>query len=469
MRILEAADKLNISVPLEVKAHLMGKIPAWQKIWQGDVPWKDVYSQELEKPRKRDLLGAAQTLCAYLARITMSEFTVTADDERANEYINNILDKTKFRERLREADERKEALGSAIIKLYIENGEIKYNFISGANFAPLSWDNGEITDAIFCTHHVRGKKYYTQIERQRFKNGEVIIEQYLFKAFDSASLGTLVSKSELESFGLIERSSVKADKLLFAYVKPAICNRYVPMGCPLGVSRLDGAESVFKAVDIAFDELQVERLMAEKMIFVSQFMVDKSLDIDGVPDVKINKDTRVYQFLSIESKDGQMPETFDPSFRIDEHKLDLQTQLDLLCFKAGVDIGTISFDGQQGIKTAEEIRSENSKTYQTIVDNQKIWKDQLERLFKLTIEVSQEFGLFPSIPKLEDEEITVDFDDAVTPDRKSYINEGLLLLNAGAISRLTFLKEYLGYSQERAEEEIKLTEGELPEPPDGVM
>lgn len=458
MLILDAAERLKIKVPDDVRNHLTNLYPHWESIWRGDVPWCFVYAKDVEKPRKRKLLNAAQTLTSYLSKLNMVEFSVSADVKCMDDYLQKILSETNFKARLREIDELKEAVGGVVIKPFFVGNEIKIDFISGQDFLPLAWNDSGITDALFISRYISGKKYYTQIERQQITDNQLKINQYLFKSYDNFDLGIEADFSDLpEIENVVEEVVYPLEIPLFVYVKCAYLNRYDPCS-PLGVSRFDGAMDVLEAVDIAFDEMQIERLMAEKMIFVSQMMVDSTMDIDGVPKVKYNKDTRAYQILSAETKEGQLPETFDPNFRIEEHKLDLQTQLDLLCFKSGVDIGSMSFDGQTSVKTATEIRSSNSKTYQTVVDNQNIWATQLERLCWLIIRMAQLSGNLPDYPIGE---IKVNFDDSVTPDRDSYIKEGLLLVNTNVISRYTFLTEYLGYTAERAKEELALIADEF--------
>ena len=51
-------------------------------------------------------------------------------------------------------------------------------------------------------------------------------------------------------------------------------------------------------------------------------------------------------------------------------------------------------------------------------------------------------------------DVKVTFDDSITPDHDTYIKEGVLLLQSGAISKKRFLTEYRGLSESEADEEM---------------
>lgn len=452
MIALEAAEKLGYTVPLEIQKHLTGLISYWQTIYSGrNVPWAKVGYDQVDKPRQRMLLKPAKTLVQYISRLNMAECTVSVDGEIRQQFVDEVLRQNKFIKNARKADERKEALGGMVIKPYAANGRIVIDFIKPNCFVPLSWDNRGIREAIFVSRIVKHKMYYTKAEVHRFdENGNLCIDTHLFESQNDCDIGTKVPLTNLPQLAEVKPHVVhNRSEPIFAYIYPSI-NDSDADDCPLGISRFADADDVVKACDIAFDELQIERMMSEKMIFASQYMVDKSVEIDGMPKIRYNHDTRVFQILNIDSKEEQMPNTFDPTFKIDEHVRDLQTQLDLLCFKCNLDVGSLSFDGNGGVKTATEIRSENSKTYATVADNQTILSEAFEHLIDAVLWMGGELGLV----EYGNPEIKVTFDDSITPDHDTYIKEGILLYQSGAISKKRFLTEYKGMTESEADEEI---------------
>lgn len=452
MIALEAAEKLGYTVPLEIQKHLTGLISCWQTIYRGsEVPWATVASDQVDKPRPRMLLKPAKTLVQYISRLNIAECTVSVDGENRKQWIDEVLRRNKFLKNARKADERKEALGGMAIKPYAVNGRIVIDFVAPNCFVPLSWDNRGIREAIFVSRIIKHRMYYTKVEVHSFDDsGNLCIDTHLFESQSECYIGTEVPLNTLPQLADVEPHVVhNRSEPIFAYIYPSINDSDIA-DCPLGISRFADADDVIKACDIAFDELQVERMMAEKMIFASQYMVDKSIDVEGMPKVRYNHDTRVYQILDLDAKDGQMPETFDPNFRVTEHVQDLQTQLDLLCFKCNLDVGSLSFDSNGGVKTATEIRSQNSKTYATVADNQAILAEEFEHLIDAVLWMGGELGLV----EYGNPEIKVTFDDSVIPDHDTYIKEGVLLYQSGTISKKRFLTEYKGMTESEAEEEI---------------
>ncbi len=55
-----------------------------------------------------------------------------------------------------------------------------------------------------------------------------------------------------------------------------------------------------------------------------------------------------------------------------------------------------------------------------------------------------------------DADVKVTFDDSVTPDHDTFLKEGVLLLQSGAISKRRFMTEYRGRTEEEADREIAL-------------
>ena len=452
MIALQAAEQLRCDVPLEVQQHLTGLQSDWQTTYQGDgVPWATVSSDQVDKPRRRMLLKPAKTLVQYISRLNMAECTVSVEGDHRQSFIDTVLKQNRFRKNARKADERAEALGGIAIKPYASGGRLMIDFVRPECFIPLTWDNGGIREAMFVSRTVRNRTFYTKAEVHRFGAlGKLHIDTYLFESQSESDVGSQVGFTRLPEFAAMEPHIVlNRFEPVFSYICPSL-NDSDMTDCPLGISRFADAKDVIKACDIAFDELQVERLMSEKMIFASQYMVDKSIDIDGMPKIRYNHDTRVFQILNIDGKENQMPETFDPSFKINEHVKDLQRQLDLLCFKCNLDVGSLSFDGDGGIKTATEIRSQNSKTYSTVSDNQTVLSEAFEHLIRSLLWMGGEMGLISP----GDADVKVTFDDSITPDHDTFIKEGVLLLQSGAISKRRFMTEYRGLTEEEADSEI---------------
>ena len=149
--------------------------------------------------------------------------------------------------------------------------------------------------------------------------------------------------------------------------------------------------------------------------------------------------------------------------RVEEHVAALNAFLSILCLQIGFSANTFSFDERGGIKTATEVVSENSKTYKTIKTVQNMLRPVIEHMVQNIIDVAALYDVEHEGQSVQSlaaggYHVNVVFDDGVTQDRQTNINEGVMLVGAGILSKYTFLtdKKYgQGLTPEEAEEELR--------------
>lgn len=146
--------------------------------------------------------------------------------------------------------------------------------------------------------------------------------------------------------------------------------------------------------------------------------------------------------------------------RVDEHEKAINAFLSILCLQVGFSAGTFTFDRAQGLKTATEVISENSKTYKTIKAQQAQVKTAIAKIIDAIIQIAQVYDLKwkgYSIRQLAAQgwETKVVFDDSILQDRQTNINEGILLTNNGLMSKKRFMIDVLGYTEEEAQKELE--------------
>jgi A118 family predicted phage portal protein len=136
--------------------------------------------------------------------------------------------------------------------------------------------------------------------------------------------------------------------------------------------------------------------------------------------------------------------------------------LSILCLQTGFSAGTFTFDQHTGLKTATEVVSENSKTYKTIKTIQNQLRPAIEHLVRNIIDVAILYEMDIDGQRIETlaapgYNVNVVFDDGVTQDRQTNLNEGVMLVGAGLLSKYTFLtdpKYGQGLTPEQAQEEL---------------
>ena len=90
--------------------------------------------------------------------------------------------------------------------------------------------------------------------------------------------------------------------------------------------------------------------------------------------------------------------------------------------------------------------SENSKTFKTIKTVQNQLRPMIEHVVRNIIDVAILFGMDWQGQSVESlaaggYEVQVAFDDGVTQDRQTNLNEGVMLVGAGLLSKFKFLTD----------------------------
>ena len=149
--------------------------------------------------------------------------------------------------------------------------------------------------------------------------------------------------------------------------------------------------------------------------------------------------------------------------RVEEHVEAMNTHLSILCLQLGFSAGAFTFDVHGGLKTATEVISEASKTYKTVKTHQAQIREAIKRLVDNIIAVACMYGV-----DFEGEdvsamveggyEVKIQFDDSIIQDRQTNINEGVMLVSSGLMSKTRFLtdpKYGQGLTEEDAAAELE--------------
>ena len=183
----------------------------------------------------------------------------------------------------------------------------------------------------------------------------------------------------------------------------------------------------------------------------------------GIPRRYFDPGDETYEALASDDPNDLKIQDNSVELRVEEHIAALNAFLSILCLQLGFSANTFSFDEKSGIKTATEVISENSKTYKTIKTIQNQLSPSIEQLVRSIVDVAVLYGMEYEGQSIESlasggYHVQVIFDDGVTQDRQTNINEGVMLVGAGLLSKFTFMtdKKYgQGLTPEQAEAELK--------------
>lgn len=469
----------------------------WKQLYRGFYrAWHLIPAPTISDPnatREVYRLNAAKAVCAEIAGLVWGEectVNVSMDGRESTEdnpdplnaYVQKVLCDNSFREKMQESIEQGCALGGSAMKVWRDirrdsNGKevqgtdnIRIGYAMADQFVPISWDNAQVHEGVFISRVARKGWYYTRLEWHTWDGMTYTIKNELFRSEmrkgangDSQDiLGIRVPLAEMYPY-LDEETIVPVGESLFTYWRTPVANN-LDDNSPLGMSLYGNALETLHALDICYDSFVREFRLGKKRIIVPARAVRVVVDPQtGLPRRYFDPGDETYEALASDDPNDLKIQDNSVELRVEEHIAALNAFLSILCLQLGFSANTFSFDEKSGIKTATEVVSENSKTYKTIKTIQNQLAPSIEHLVRNIIDVAMLYGMTTedgqSIESLASGgyHVNIVFDDGVTQDRQTNINEGVMLVGAGLLSKFSFLtdKKYgQGLTPEQAEEEL---------------
>lgn len=462
----------------------------WKYLYRGYYkPWHRISAPTVKDAlHERDLerMDTAKAICAELAGLIWNEqceisvSQETGKDQLLDEFVHDVLMKNGFWIKMQEHIEQVLALGGGAIKVWYEekrdgegnvipnSGNIRLGFCMADQFVPTAWDNTQVTDGVFISRQAKDGYYYTRLEWHKWDGLTYWISNEAYRSEykqNSAKepqdiLGFRYPLSAVYPF-LDEQTPLQGlSTSLFAYYRPAIANN-LDDDSPLGVSIYANALSTLKALDICYDSFVQEFRLGRKRIIVPAQCL-RTVQDPVTKEYRRFFDATDEAYVALKSDDTDALKIQDNtvSLRVGEHEQAINALLSILCLQVGFSAGTFTFDRAQGLKTATEVISENSKTYKTIKGNQLQVKNAITQVIDAIVQVASLYDVHwngTSIRTLSalGWETKVVFDDSILQDRQTNINEGILLATNGLMSKKRFLMEKLGYTEEEAAQELE--------------
>ena len=474
----------------------------WKYLYKGFYsPWHWIAAPTIADPYNRrtlERMDVAKAICAELAGLVWSEQCEVhvsqgdGEEQPLEEFVHDVLVKNGFWTKMQEHIEQVLALGGGAIKAWYEerrdsagniipdSGTIRLGFCMADQFVPTAWDNSQVSDGVFISREAKDGYYYTRLEWHKWDGLTYYISNEAFRAEYKEKdigpepaqpteaqdiLGFRYPLNEIYPF-INEETSIKGlTTSLFAYYRTAIANN-IDDNSPLGVSMYANALSTLKAIDICYDSFIREFRLGKKRIIVPAQCISTVVDpVTGQMRRYFDASNEAYEALSTDNPDALKIQDNSVELRIEEHEQAINAFLSVLCLQVGFSAGTFTFDRAQGLKTATEVISENSKTYKTIKGQQLQVKLAIAKIIDAIIQIAQLYDIQwngYSIRQLAASgwETKIVFDDSILQDRQTNINEGILLTTNGLMSKKRFMVEKLGYTEDEALREIAEINGE---------
>ncbi len=421
----------------------------WRDIYENSPPWKNVKKGGLFKhgdKRERARLGMAKVLCESFSALTFSEqVEISVNDGKAQKFVEDTLNGSGFWKKLPELLCSAYALGGGAVKCYIDEGRVKLDYVTADRFIPTKWDGRGITEGIFCGCERAGEWVYTLTEYQHGGMSDF----KLFKSKTDGQLGSEVPLSELYP-DLPAHIDYNADTPLFAYFRPFVANN-ADYDTPLGMSIFEGCLDTLRSLDIVYDSLQREFTLGKKRIIVPVDCIRAVMNAE-TGEMERHFDADDEAFVALESGDSENLKITDNTMelRVEPHVSAINAYLNILCMQTGLSAGTFSFDVQQGMKTATEIISQESKTARTIKNNKNILGEAIEGIVRGVLALAVYSGSLPT----RDYDVVVGWKDNIIIDDNTLIDNNIKLVSAGLKSKTAAIMEVLKCDEKTAKKEL---------------
>lgn len=456
-------------IRIQAQPDMGGFVSDWQKAYQGNPDWVGPGNDQI--PFSLDL---ASTIVNDIAMKTVSEAAIApdgADDALLGAFIGD-----EVMPELRRQTEYGLAMGAFIARPYFdtETHRICLSWYSPDLFVPVAWNGRRCISGIFIDQFEESKgdgisKWYTKLELQKWTygrdglGGSVDISVKAFSSDDPNELQREISLSDVPRWADIT-ASAHIDNLsspLFVYAPTPFSNNK-NLNSKMGVSLYKDGMTHLQEIDRTWNALRWEREFTEGKIFVDQDMLECERTKDGELRTKINgKDKRIYTVMEANGSIPKFMEVFSPAIRQSDYVSMIKTHLSLLCTACHLDSGAYIYDEATNAVTATEVRTKNQQTYQTIVDVQ---NNMLTPAIDRIVEATRQMQLLYGLPSFrEGLKVNVSYGDSILIDTESDKQNAQRETQMGLRSKLNYLMEYRGLSEEDARRELELIDSEAPQ------
>nr|WP_281734321.1 phage portal protein [Streptococcus lutetiensis]DAJ20700.1 MAG TPA: portal protein [Siphoviridae sp. ctWYg3] len=469
-------DHPKIAVSQEEYSRIQHNLTYYQSKFD-DVEY--INSEGDVKRRKFNHLPIARTASKKIASLVYNEQAeITSDNKSVDEFISYTLDNDRFNKNFERYLESGLALGGLAMRPYVDGDRIRVAFVQAPVFLPLQSNTQDVSNAAILTKAIksegRNNVYYTLVEFHEWvtadgnEQGSTKDKSYyritneLYKSDISDALGQRVNLSEL--YPDLEPVTMFKDlsRPLFTYLKtPGMNNKDI--NSPLGLSIFDNAKTTIDFINRTYDEFMWEVKMGQRRVIIPEQLTKLTAQReDGSITFKrrFETDQNIYTQLGGGDMDANSIKDITTPIRSNDYITAISEGLKLFEMQIGVSAGMFSFDGKS-MKTATEVVSENSDTYQMRNSIAALVEQSIKELCVSICELGKATGLYKGeIPELED--ISVNLDDGVFTDRNAELAYWMQMVSAGFAPQRLGIQKTLNVSEEEAKDYLVEINGELP-------
>jgi len=157
---------------------------SWYRGEVNDFHFYDIKSINGLKVSKRKMgLNMAKKVVEDWQSLLFNErVTLTVDDPNAQAILDKVLYENNFINEMSNFIELSFVYGTGVIIEYLENSDVKLDFVYGDNIIPLSHRNKEITEVATVQEFQQDGHYFTHVTFHLIENGIYRVEHELYKS-----------------------------------------------------------------------------------------------------------------------------------------------------------------------------------------------------------------------------------------------------------------------------------------------
>lgn len=465
----EVSDRKGINISEEQYADINRN----KEIYAGKPVKLEYMGTKAMIKRERKSLGMGKVIAKEMASLVFNEGVQigiekstdenTPDKFKQWELVNEVFASNKFRRELQRYLEYMFAMGGMVIEVYTDGIQPKIAYADASAFFPLSNDSEEVDEAVIANTFNEDGKFYTLLkwhewgewetenEKGKLQEYNYRIKNELFESKREDKIGKKVPLGRLYP-DVEPLTYFSLENALFIYIKPNEANnKYITS--PLGISTFENAHDTLEMLDVMYDFWWNEFRMGKRRVAVPEYMVRSNRTADGTPYVTIDDSEELFVALNAGEMDDFKVNDLSIDIRSEQVIESIQALLDLLAMQVGLSVGTFTFTSE-GVKTATQVISENSKSYQTRSSHINTIEDGLRDLVLAVYEVATMLSDDESVTGLEPLErmdISIDFNDGVFTDQQSMLNFYSKAMNSSLIPQKEAIQRIFKLSPEDAQ------------------
>lgn len=450
---------MNIETNRQIYA---GYVQEWHKM-------KEYTSQGEQKTRDMKRLGMGKVLAEKMARLIFNEKAIiTISQEEPAKFVLETLENNGFHKNFQRYLEYGCALGGMAVKVYEHAGEVRLSYATADAFYPIKHDSENIDEALFINEEVQDGKFFTLMEFHEWIEGTYTITNELYRSEVKGNVGKRVPLDTLYE-GLDDETKLyDVRRPIFVYFKLNTANNK-NMQSPLGISIFENSYDTLYMIDYLYDFFWNEFKLGKRRITVPRSMLRPFIDAQGFEQVGFDPDETV--FTPIQTDDEGGVKDLSVEIRATDIIQSINALLDMLSMQVGLSAGTFTFDGKS-MKTATEVVSENSMTYQTKNSHEVLVEEGIKELITSIIDVAKAYKIYTGTDVFD---VGINFDDSIAQDRDKDLNYygrafqmGLIpqreaIMRAYNIDKETALKWILEIEEDKQRKEDQLISSAMAE------